>query len=626
MSKINTLLIANRGEIACRVMRTAREQGIKTIAVYSDADELAPHVRMADDAVRIGPAPVNESYLIVDNIIQAAKDTGADAIHPGYGFLSENAAFSQACADAGIIFVGPPEKAIDVMGDKARSKRAMIEAGVPCVPGYQEADQSDATLIAAAERIGYPVMVKATAGGGGRGMRLVEAPSALKDALGAARSEALNAFGDDTLILERAVIAPRHVEIQVFADSHGNVIHLGERDCSVQRRHQKVVEEAPCPVMTPELRASMGAAAVKAAKDIGYVGAGTVEFMLDSAGAFFFLEMNTRLQVEHPVTEMITGQDLVEWQLVVAAGGHLPLAQDELKITGHALEARLYAEDPHNDFLPATGPLLHLRPPQGDAGVRVDTGVVEGDSVTPFYDPMIAKLVVWDENRDAALRKMQLALANYQVAGLVTNLEFLKNVASHPAFAAKDLDTSFIDRFKDDLVPAKEFASDRHLALAAVFLATTATARNAAAATQSTDPYSPWNDVSAWRLNDVAHHDYIFAREDDEVVVSISHAVGGFELKLPSGVISASAQLLEDGSLRATLNGHMITATVVKDANRLIVISDGKQVEVTRIVKDYAGTGDEGDAGAITAPMPGKIPSTILPRPFFWNVFFPSAD
>lgn len=606
------ILIANRGEIACRVIETARLLGVKTVAVYSEADVAARHVTMADEAVLLGPAEVAQSYLKADKILQIAKETGAQAIHPGYGFLSENADFAEKCAAENVVFIGPPASAIRAMGLKDAAKAMMEEAGVPVVPGYHGKDQSPDLLIKEAAQIGYPVLIKAVAGGGGKGMRRVDSEAEFPSALEGAKREAANAFGDDRVLIEKYLIKPRHIEVQVFADCHGNAVHLFERDCSLQRRHQKVIEEAPAPDMPEKMRAAMGAAAVAAAKAIKYEGAGTVEFIADvsdglKADGFYFMEMNTRLQVEHPVTEMITGQDLVEWQLIVADGGKLPLVQEELKISGHALEARLYAEDPHNDFLPATGPLLRLRPPQAEAGVRVDTGVVEGDSVTPFYDPMIAKLVVWDETRDAALRKMQLALANYQVAGLVTNLEFLKNVASHPAFAAKDLDTSFIERFKDDLVPAKEFASDRHLALAVLFLATTAAARNEALAAHSTDPYSPWNDVSAWRLNEVAHHDYVFARDADEIEVSISHTPSGYEIILPSGAISASAQLMADGSLRATLAGHIMTVTVVEDANRLIVISDGKQVEVTRIVKDYAGIGDEGGAGAITAPMPGKI-------------------
>jgi len=373
----DTILIVNRGEIACRIMRTAKAMGLKTAAVFSDADANTPHVKMADQAVNIGPAPVGESYLDVKKILDAAKSTGAQAIHPGYGFLSENAEFAKACKAAGLVFIGPEPDAIDLMGDKAKSKRRMIKAGVPCVPGYQGQKQDDKTLISESKKISFPIMVKAAAGGGGRGMRLVTDPKSLPDAIKDARSEAINAFGSDILILERAVQRPRHVEIQIFADKFGNTVHLGERDCSVQRRHQKVIEEAPCPVMTPELRSKMGQAAVKAAKDINYVGAGTVEFMLDETGEFFFLEMNTRLQVEHPVTEMITGLDLVALQIRVAMGDALGLSQDDLSLNGHAIEARLYAEDPAQDFLPATGSIRLWKPASGE-GIRVDSGIETG--------------------------------------------------------------------------------------------------------------------------------------------------------------------------------------------------------------------------------------------------------
>lgn len=441
MPKINSLLVANRGEIACRVMRTAKDQGIKTVAVYSDADADAPHVKMADDAVRIGPAPVNESYLIIDNIIKAAKDTGADAIHPGYGFLSENAAFSQACENANIIFVGPPEKAIDVMGDKARSKRAMIKAGVPCVPGYQDDDQADERLVTEARKIGVPLMVKAAAGGGGRGMRLVHDLKEVANAIKLARSEAENAFGNGELILEKAIIKPRHVELQVFADSHGNCIHLGERDCSVQRRHQKVIEEAPCPVMTPELREQMGKAAVDAAKAVDYVGAGTVEFLLDPSGEFYFLEMNTRLQVEHPVTEEITGLDLVALQLKVASGDFLSIEQSDVTLTGHAMEVRLYAEDPADDFLPSTGQIDLWKPSKLS---RVDSGVETGGEVSPFYDSMVAKIITHGANRDEARRRMIKALSETAFFGPKNNRDFLIDALDKKDFVDGQATTAFI--------------------------------------------------------------------------------------------------------------------------------------------------------------------------------------
>ncbi len=443
MRNIQSVLIANRGEIAVRIIRSAKALGLRTIAVYSEADAGAPHVKLADDSVCIGPPPVSESYLCAANILKAVARTGAQAVHPGYGFLSENAAFAAACTNAGLIFVGPSVEAIRLMGDKAAAKKKMIGAGVPCVPGYQGDDQSDAALIAAADRIGFPVMVKATMGGGGRGIRLVHSASELPNALGAARSEAKNAFGDDALIIEKAVIAPRHVEIQIFADAHGNVIHLGERDCSVQRRHQKVVEEAPSPAMNPVLRAAMGAAAVEAARSIAYRGAGTVEFLLDAQSNFYFLEMNTRLQVEHPVTEMITGLDLVAMQFRVADGQPLGIAQDDVRLNGHAIEVRLYAEDPANGFLPATGRIDDWVVPPIE-GVRVDSGIVAGQSISPFYDPMIAKVIAHAPNRDEACAKLASALKQVRFFGLPSNLGFLIDILERPAFLAGAATTAFI--------------------------------------------------------------------------------------------------------------------------------------------------------------------------------------
>ncbi|WP_372876492.1 acetyl/propionyl/methylcrotonyl-CoA carboxylase subunit alpha, partial [Pseudomonas sp.] len=398
MPAFNKILIANRGEIACRVMRTAQDIGYRTVAVYSEADSDARHVHLADEAVCIGPAQVNQSYLLIDAIIAAAQKTGADAIHPGYGFLSENADFARACEAAGIVFIGPTVEAIHLMGSKRLSKIAMLQAGVPCIPGYEGAEQDDETLSREAERIGFPLMIKASAGGGGRGMRLVHESSELLAQIRTARSEAQNAFGSAELILERAVIQPRHVEIQVFGDAHGNIVYLGERDCSVQRRHQKVVEEAPCPLMTPELRQAMGEAAVKAAASVDYVGAGTVEFLLDRNGEFFFLEMNTRLQVEHPVTELITGQDLVAWQIRTASGQPLPLKQEEIRLTGHAMEVRLYAENSAQNFLPQTGQVLRWEPALLD-GIRIDHGLLEGQVISPFYDPMLAKVIAYGATR-----------------------------------------------------------------------------------------------------------------------------------------------------------------------------------------------------------------------------------
>ncbi|MGE0153769.1 MAG: acetyl-CoA carboxylase biotin carboxylase subunit [Reyranellaceae bacterium] len=460
------ILIANRGEIACRVIRTAKAMGYRTVAVHSPADAGAPHVALADQAVQIGGNLVGESYLKIELILDAAKRTGADAIHPGYGFLSENEGFAEACAKAGIVFIGPPASAIAAMGNKRQAKLRMIEAGVPCVPGYEGADQSDANLLAEAKRIGLPIMVKAAAGGGGRGMRLVTQEGEIAEAIKAARSEAQNAFGSGELILERAVVDARHVEIQVFADGHGNVIHLGERDCSIQRRHQKIVEESPSPAVDAELRARMGEAAVTAARSISYRGAGTVEFLLGGDKRFYFLEMNTRLQVEHPVTEMITGQDLVAWQLIVAAGGKLPLSQDQVTLKGHAIEVRLYAEDAYGGFLPQTGTIGAWQPPAGE-GVRVDHGIRAGQTISSFYDPMIAKLIAWGADREEARRRLVNAVEDCVVLGPTTNKHFLARVLEHPLFASGGATTAFIGQAFPDKALARPLPSPQAWALAA---------------------------------------------------------------------------------------------------------------------------------------------------------------
>jgi len=468
MSKITKVLVANRGEIAVRVIRTARDLGYRTVAVYSEADAGALHVQEADQAVCIGPAAVGESYLVADKILAAAKQTGADAIHPGYGFLSENAAFSEACEAQGITFIGPRSEAINLMGSKRLSKIAMIEADVPCIPGYQDADQSDETLLAKAEAIGFPLMVKASAGGGGRGMRLVFEQSELAEAIRTARSEAESAFGSGELILERAVIEPRHIEIQVFADEHGNAVYLGERDCSIQRRHQKVVEEAPSPFVDPELRQRMGEAAVNAAKACNYRGAGTVEFLVDADKNFYFLEMNTRLQVEHPVTELITGLDLVAWQLKVAAGETLPLTQEQVELKGHAVEVRLYAEDPRNNFMPQTGQVRLWDYPER-AGIRMDHGIQTGQEVSPFYDPMIAKVIAYGDNRSEAIRRLASAVQDTQLLGMNNNKLFLQNVLRHEVFGAGEATTAFIEQhFSSDVSMDQKEPSAATLARAAM--------------------------------------------------------------------------------------------------------------------------------------------------------------
>ena len=443
MKRFNSILIANRGEIACRVIKTAKQLGYRTIAVYSDADAGAPHVQLADDAVRIGPGPVGESYLLAENILAAATTSGAESIHPGYGFLSENSAFAEAVESAGLVFIGPTREAIDVMGNKAESKRRMIEAGVPCVPGYEGHDQTDEALLAEGNKIALPLMVKAAAGGGGRGMRLVQDYAELANAIKLARAEAESAFGSGELILEKAIIQPRHVEIQVFADTFGNTVHLGERDCSVQRRHQKVIEEAPCPIMTPELREQMGQSAIDAAKSVNYHGAGTVEFLLDASGAFYFLEMNTRLQVEHPVTELITGLDLVALQISVAQGEALSITQDDVHLEGHAIEVRLYTEDPSLDFLPASGPVDLWQPADG-VGVRIDAGIVSGQDISPFYDPMVAKVIGYGPDRESARLRLIGALKETVLFGTPNNKRFLIQCLEKQCFIDGTATTAFI--------------------------------------------------------------------------------------------------------------------------------------------------------------------------------------
>jgi acetyl-CoA carboxylase biotin carboxylase subunit len=528
---ISTLLIANRGEIACRIIRTARRMGIATVAVYSDADAGAAHVAMADRAMRIGPAPVRESYLRADAILAAAKETGADAVHPGYGFLSENAEFAETCANAGVIFVGPPANAIRAMGLKDRAKALMAKAGVAVVPGYLGDDQVPENLAKEAGKIGYPVLIKAVAGGGGKGMRKVEGAADFAAALESAKRESKSSFGDDRVLIEKYVSRPRHIEVQVFADTHGNAVYLFERDCSLQRRHQKVIEEAPAPGMKSSMRAAMGEAAVKAALAVGYVGAGTVEFIADAsdglkADRFWFMEMNTRLQVEHPVTEAITGLDLVEWQLRVASGETLPKAQKDLHIDGHAVEVRLYAEDPDNGFLPSIGTLERLRLPDD---VRVDSGVREGDAVTPYYDPMIAKVIAHDNDRTKALTRLADALSHAEIAGLRTNNAFLIRALRSHDFIAGDIDTGFIDRHLGELVPHHEIDVDV-LAAAARFVADE----------NSSDEFDPWNSRDGFRLGGRARQvvDFVVGQKKVSVQLDGSAGSGIHLMRLANGDIA----------------------------------------------------------------------------------------
>ncbi|MBU0796669.1 MAG: acetyl/propionyl/methylcrotonyl-CoA carboxylase subunit alpha [Alphaproteobacteria bacterium] len=613
--KIASLLIANRGEIACRVARTARRLGIRTIAVYSEADADSLHVASCDEAWPIGPAPARDSYLKIDTLIEVARKAGADAIHPGYGFLSENAGFAKACAAAGILFVGPPASAIEAMGSKSAAKQLMEKAGVPLVPGYHGDKQDAAFLERQANRIGYPVLIKASAGCGGKGMKVVENPADFAGQLASAKREAAASFGDEQVLIEKYLIRPRHIEIQVFADSQGNCVSLFERDCSVQRRHQKVIEEAPAPGMTAERRREMGDAAVAAAKAIGYVGAGTVEFIVDAGGDFFFMEMNTRLQVEHPVTEMITGLDLVEWQLRIASGEPLPLSQGQLRIDGHAFEVRLYAEDPARDFVPQTGRLAALRFPAESESVRVDTGVREGDIVSVHYDPMIAKLIVHGPDRTAALARLCQALRETKLAGFTTNIDFLAALAGHPAFAAGEVHTGFIAEHEADLLPPGQPVEDTHLALAA--LAFMADRQRAAceAAAASGDPSSPWHAVTGWRLNDDSHHTLRFMDGEAERAVTLHFRREGYRLDLPGDSLDATVAAGASGDMIVTLDGVRRLATVIRDGLDLTVFPGGGLPSRRLSLIDpllAAEAMAEGQGARFTAPMPGKIVQVLI--------------
>ncbi len=609
------ILIANRGEIACRIARTCARLGIRTVAVFSEADWHARHLELCDEAYLLGPAPARESYLRAERIIEIAKLAGAEAVHPGYGFLAENAEFAEACEAAGLVFIGPPAAAIRAMGSKSAAKAIMERAGVPLVPGYHGEDQDPARLAEAAAAIGWPVLIKASAGGGGKGMRVVERPEGFAEALAAARREASSAFGDDRVLVEKYLSRPRHIEIQVFGDGHGNLVHLFERDCSIQRRHQKIVEEAPAPGLTEAGRSAMGETAVAAARAIGYRNAGTVEFIVAHDGAserFYFMEMNTRLQVEHPVTEMITGQDLVEWQLAVAAGRPLPCGQADLAISGHAIEVRIYAEDPTRDFLPATGRLCHLATPVEGPHVRLESGVRAGDEVGIHYDPMLAKLIVWDQNRAGALRRLRNALESYQVVGVTTNLELLAAIAAHPAFATGELDTGFIERHGAGLFSPLGPAPDSVLAIGALSELLQVRAEAAAEAARSPDPHSPWHQASGWRLNDDNLHTLELGDGEREVRVVARNRPDHILLELPDGAIRASGELAPDGRLRFDLDGARGSATVVRTGEALAVFSAFGRHRLQ--VRDplHAALPEEVVSGSLTAPMPGNIISVLV--------------
>jgi 3-methylcrotonyl-CoA carboxylase alpha subunit len=610
------ILIANRGEIACRVARTARRMGIATVAVYSDADASALHVAACDEAWRLGPPPPRESYLKGDAIIAIALRAGAQAIHPGYGFLSENEKFAAACADAGIVFIGPPPAAIAAMGSKSAAKNIMAAAGVPLVPGYHGDDQDPVLLAREAVKIGFPVLIKATAGGGGKGMKVVERAEDFAPALASAQREASAGFGDDRVLIEKYLTAPRHIEIQIFADSQGSAVYLFERDCSVQRRHQKVLEEAPAPAMKPEHRRAMGEAAVAAAKAIGYVGAGTVEFIAADSfardGAFHFMEMNTRLQVEHPVTEMITGLDLVEWQLRVASGEPLPLRQQDLVIRGHAIEARIYAEDPDRGFLPSIGRLSHLRAPAEGPSLRVDTGVRAGDEITPYYDPMIAKLIAWGEDRPAALRRLGNALAGYEIVGVASNVDFLRRVVAQRAFASGNVDTGLIARNHDELFPPPT-AAPRDIVLAAALAEVEAlVADRAASARASDDPHSPWNDIDPWWPNSLSHAIALtFAEGGDRHDVALQRDGNGWRVLFSDGATSARAEA-RDGRLAIVADGVEFLASVVPHGEERHVFSGGVHRRLQLVDRFAHQVADEQPGGHLAAPMSGTVVAVMV--------------
>jgi 3-methylcrotonyl-CoA carboxylase alpha subunit len=607
-----TLLIANRGEICCRVAATARRLGIRTVAVYSDADAASAHVASCDEAIRIGGSASADSYLRIDRIVEAARASGAEAIHPGYGFLSENAAFAVACADAGLTFVGPPPAAIRTMGDKREAKVLMRNASVPLIPGYDGEDDSLSTLLAQAARIGYPIAIKAAMGGGGRGIRVVAAPEEFEAALASCRREAQAAFGDQHVLLERYLPQPRHIEVQVFADQRGSCLWLSERDCSAQRRHQKVIEEAPAPGLAPELRIRMGQAAVTAASAVGYVGAGTVEFLVVPGGEFYFMEMNTRLQVEHPVTEMVTGLDLVEWQLRVAAGEPLPLRQDQVQVSGHSIEARIYAEDPQRDFLPATGVIRYLALPGHvafgvrtdgfvggqPAAVRVDSAVRTGDVVTPFYDAMIAKLITWGFDRNQALARMREALPQTIIVGPASNVEFLQRLAASEEFSSGRVDTGLIGREIDRLTnPGDPFEPQAVAAAVAHLLVEEA-------ATQSADP---WSNRQGWRLNGIATRRVTLRGGSAQQQITVEYHADGPQLETGSWRASLRIDACEGATLRFRLSDRVLAADVVRDGAALHVFVDGRHRNFTQV--DPIGTVDEADQDEdrLCAPMPGKI-------------------
>lgn len=614
------ILIANRGEIACRVASTARQMGIATVAVYSDADRHAAHVKACDEAIYIGGSEPSQSYLRADAIIEAAKKTGAEAIHPGYGFLSENGRFVEACHQAGIKFIGPSAAAMEAMGSKSAAKALMEKAGVPLVPGYHGDNQDPDFLHQQADSIGYPVLIKASAGGGGKGMRIVNSSDEFIGMLESCKREAINSFSNDHVLIERYVTKPRHIEIQVFGDELGNYVYLFERDCSVQRRHQKVIEEAPAPGMTEERRRAMGEAAVNAARAVNYVGAGTVEFIAEQDGTFYFMEMNTRLQVEHPVTEMITGYDLVEWQLRIANNEAIPVQQEDLSINGHAIEVRIYAENPDNDFLPSIGLLSHLDFPSHlsfvNAPVRVDSGISQGDRISPFYDPMIAKLIVWGVDREQAIARMRQALLETHIIGLHTNVSFLYRLMTNSSFVSADLDTGLIEKNQASLFPPAQKLSIKALGYAAAsYLAKHGLKNSRAAQNTATSYVDPWDSSDYWRSRQSAGTSITVADDSAQYLVTIKQRstddwildVDGTEHEL-TWEVTSTADNQDNYEINLGLNGTLSKGKVVLNGEELYLYTQDGQTRLS--IPDslaHAGEGDDVGGGGLTAPMPGKV-------------------
>jgi len=603
------ILIANRGEIACRIIKTAKSLGVRTVAVYSDADAKAQHVTQADEAWHIGAAPSAQSYLLADKILEVARQSGAEAIHPGYGFLSENADFAEKCAALNICFIGPPSTAIRSMGSKSAAKEIMSKANVPLVPGYYGDNQTAEFLQQQAQKIGYPVLLKASAGGGGKGMRIVESDADFYDALESCKRESMASFSDDEILIEKYIGKPRHVEIQVFADSLGNAVHLFERDCSLQRRYQKVIEEAPAPGLSDELRKTMGQVAINAANAIGYQGAGTVEFLYDN-GEFYFMEMNTRLQVEHPVTEMITGIDLVEWQLLVASGQALPLKQQQITANGHSFEVRIYAEDPEQDFLPSTGAISYLSTPKQNQHVRVDTGVRQGDNISVFYDPMIAKLIVWDKDRSKALARLRAALSDYQVVGVATNLDFASAIAEHQKFEDCELSTAFIPTYQDDLLNNINPITAEDYAIAALYEVNKSVRDADLKSNLSVDPNSPWHLMTGWQNNLRNTHKFkYFANSknerDDSVNVAIHFEHEAYTVDVLEHSFTASCRL-EGTLLTVKLSNKRMDINIIENHHELHLIGHGKHSIINRHIELHE-FGDEATSDQLIAPMPGSI-------------------